>query len=198
MLKIDNQNCYSGAEIVERLGPPFTLKRIEYLRGLGLVPRPIKIGTGQGTIGYYPEQVVNLLREIERNHCQGKSYSDLLSVVGDKVTVIEYKIHRLKKAYSTKRAIRQVETYRRLIVDKHHGTAIKPHDSSLLENRKQDCSAEISKRQVELKDLFAKKDNLRTDVLLKIKTSIEKLLEAESSKAALDSIHAEIKARGKG
>ena len=198
MLKIADQTCYSGAEIVERAGAPYTLKRLEHLRTLGLVPRPIKVGTGNGTIGYYPEQVIDLLREIERKHSEGKSYPDVVHVMGDKVILIEYKMHKLKDEHKANVAARQVESYRRLIAEKHLGTSIKLHDISVLESKNQDYSAEISALRGALSSLFKKKDHLRMSVLLRIKANIEKLQQIESMKAALESARAELAARTKG
>ena len=197
MLKIADQICYTGFELVERLGPPFTLKRIEHLRTLGLVPRPIKVGTGNGTIGHYSEQVVSLLREIERKHSEEKSYPDLVPVMRDKVATIEYKMQELKDDYKTKKAIRRAEIAFGLIADKRRGTGIKPPNNAKLDGMSKEFCDEILELRAELKRLFGQKDNLRMDVLLKIKKTIERLRSLESVKAASDNAHTILMSRVK-
>ena len=178
---IAGAKCLTGAEVIKVVGEPLTTKRLEHLRALGLIPRPIKIGTGNGTIGYYPDDIVIHLHEVDKYHRQGESYPKIVQKLRDKTIAIEIKTQKIKNDHQARIAVaKQINKYRNLPINEIRFTfSLENHNS------------EVRALQDELKKLFERKDNLSSEVLLKIKDNIEKIQKLESLKNAVMQEHKE-------
>ena len=70
-------------EFLKAVGWLLSKKMFEYVRDtLHLIPRPIKVSTGKGTVAYYPEFAVPFMKKIPRN---GSSTSDITKKIKERM-----------------------------------------------------------------------------------------------------------------
>ena len=182
MQQIAGENCYTTAELVKAMGSDYTPKRIEYLRTLGLLPAPVKVGSRTGTVGYHTERVLNHLKAIEKEHQKGRSYPDMVMQFGGQTLIIEAKMSAIRKGRA---AQRQVIKYMAESLNpvSQVGPAIK---LSMGAKGKIKVSVfdEINTLEEVLKELFKRKDKLSSEVLGLIEINAKRLQELRELKNA--------------
>lgn len=185
MYKIAGETCYTTHQVVKMVGSDFSQKRLEHLKNLRLIPPPIKVGTGtSGTIGYYPEFVVEHVRWIESEHKNGKSYPDILVTKNGKVEAIEIKCKRMQKAHVIEKDLRK-HFGKSLMAGNQPQSSVKELPVGVtLDVTKID--QEIKDVQAELKSLFAESAKGISEIrIAKIKARIERLEELAAMKDAV-------------
>lgn len=176
MIKVLDTNCYTTVEITEKIRGDYNLKRIEYLRNLGLLPRPIKVGTGSGTIGCYPPAALNLLRKVEKEREKGKTYREILLEQQDIILSVHADADNLRQLRLQKQVVGNLTTGKLTEVSfKLTGEVKKPIDPNGVKK-------ELDKTVKELKRLFRQKNNLSPKVLDDIKFKIKKIQELRTTK----------------
>jgi len=194
MFKIAGEDWLTSQEVVDNIGGDFSLKRLEYLRSIKLVPPPMKVGHGDGTKGYYPPYVVELIRHSERDHKVGKkSYPDIIIARGDEIETIEIKYKRDQKSYLTEREIRK-QLGRSLISGKQPEEIIKQAGATKL--TLEDITKEMNELKQQLKSLFSDSEDMSMVKLSRIKQKISKIENLEAKKDSLNQVSHYIRALG--
>lgn len=181
MIQIANETCLTTQELIKKSGVNYPVKRIEYLRNLGLLPRPIKVGTSEGTKGFYPACVAEFLQKIDREHRKGASYPDLVMKYKDQIIITDMKTTNIRRTHHATKRLKS-DLKRSLI---NVGQASGNVKLTPISTTPTEVNAQIEKTELELKRLFKQKDNVSALILQKIKSEIEKLEELQSARQVL-------------
>lgn len=177
MINVVGTDCYTTIEIIKEVGAGYNSKRIEYLRNVGLLPRPIKIGTGtNGTVGCYPPEVIPFLRKVDTRHKNGQTYKSILQDMKDVVFSLQAKVGRLQRLRL------QEHIQLNLTTGELTEVSFKPTG----EERKKIDPKEVQKRLDEteavLRRLFHSRDCLSQNCLATIKSKIEEVQDLRNTK----------------
>ena len=161
ILEYRGTKLYPANALLDRSGVQFGKKTFEHLRDtLHLIPRPFKIPmpNGGGTIGYYPDMIVDLLRDVQKQHEKGNSYPKLAQALANKHKEAIEKAEELKDGYESEKRLQKQLLSENLMVVKHPGDAIKTPVMIVGKTR----SGKL--RLVESADLLAKKKRMLKEV----------------------------------
>ncbi len=193
MPKIAGETCYTTEELIKKVSPTFSRKRLEHLKNLRLVPSPIKVGTGNGTIGYYPEYVVEYVKSIEVEHDGGRSYPDIMVSWKGKIHTIDIKVQKAQRGYQMEKELRR-GLGKSLMTGKHPEAIVKELSQGRAFNLTK-ISDEIKEVRDELKHLLKDSDDLSGQRLSRIKLKIELLEKLEAMRNATAHLSKELGGR---
>ena len=185
MYQIAGETCYTTHQVVKMVGSDFSQKRLEHLKNLRLIPPPIKVGTGtNGTIGYYPQFIVEHVRWIESEHKKNnRSYPDILISHNGKVHAIEIKYKRIQKARLIEKSLRK-HLGKSLMVGNQPQSSVKELPAGVTLNVGK-IDLEVKEVQSELKNLFKESANGISEIrIAKIKVKIDRLEELAAMRDA--------------
>ena len=179
MLKIADTNCYSTTELINAVGGDFSPKKIDNLRNIGLLPASIKVGTGRGIVGYYPDTVLNHLKTIEAEHRKGHSYPDLVIKFGERVLVIDVKVTTLRDVrHARRQAAKYITQSLNPKLQAQHSIKLSKWKDGELINQ------DIVNLKMVLRRLFRRKDVFAPEVLAMILQHTRKLQELQIAEQA--------------
>ena len=169
MKMIADTECYSSRELAEKMGKEYSLKRLEYLRNLGLLPRPIKVNdNGKGTSGYYPHSTLAFLRHIETERKNGKSYPEILKYQEERILAHKTQVDDIRsKHWSSKNVI-----YLDLRTGELTEVRLKPTGMEKSKLNREEVQGKLDELKSHLRELFQRGNCLTPGVLIAIKHKI--------------------------
>ena len=87
MIKTDDTDIFSEDRILSELedyGIYLARTKFHYLRKIGLLPAPVKKTKGRvksGIVSYYPSEVIDVLKIIDKEVNQGKTYKEIKEII---------------------------------------------------------------------------------------------------------------------
>lgn len=96
---------YTTKGLLSILGGRVSQSMLEYIRDtVGLIPSPIKIGTGKGTIALYPDFVASHLQRILAERNQGYDYWEISERFEESTEAISLEMEHWKRFFSAHKA----------------------------------------------------------------------------------------------
>ena len=176
IMKFLNETFYTTQEFLRAVEGKLNSKTMAYLRDtLHLIPRPIKIGTGKGTVAYYSHSAVMHLKKILNKRNKGMTFKTIKRKFKDETVRVFVRCDYLRRQYDIQKEAR-VQATDSLKIKLHPHNIIKSKDSDDNDNENRiKAKVKIQNIKKEIIKDITKWNGKDTEKLDKIRKKVDEL-----------------------